>query len=131
MEDKEILKTIGNRIKTARERNNLSVETISASLGIDSNLWAAYEDGLYMPDLGLLISISNELNISLNYLVSHDNDITKPSTMLEELSDEELLERNATKAFCRFLDALHKLPEDNKCKLLSKLQNMTNNPITE
>ncbi len=122
---------IGERLISVRKLNNLSIEEISDYFGIDPKLWAAYEKGLYTPDFRLILSVSHILNISPSYLFGQSDDITKPSTLLGDLSEEQLLEKKVWLAFCDFLDALNNLTEENKAKILTHIKNMTDDSITK
>lgn len=122
MEHKKTPKIIGNRIRMAREYNKLSIADAAESFGIDAKLLDAYENGLYYPDLNLILLISKKLNVAVDFLSGYDNDITKPSLSVNNFSNIEVLENNAYAAFEEFVVALNKLPEQNKNNILIKIQ---------
>lgn len=123
MKENTNLSIIGERIKSVREYNNLSIDKIADSFGIDPKLWDAYEKGLYAPDFRLMLSISHALNISPSYLCGQNDDITKPSNLFGDLSEEQISEKKVIMAFCDFLDALNQLPQKSKAETLLKIQN--------
>lgn len=122
---------IGERLKSVREHNNLSIDEISGFFGIDPKLWAAYEDGLYMPDFRFILSVSRILNTSPSYLCGQIDDITQYPTKPCDLSEEQIAEKKVLMAFGDFLDALNELPEGNKTEILTHIKSLSDAAMTE
>ncbi len=88
----------GNRIASLRDKQKLTQEQLSISLGISRAALSHYEKNRREPDYETLIKIANYFKVSMDYLVGRTND---PQNELNkevkefvdtlELSDEEIL----------------------------------------
>ena len=63
-------KKIGKFISKNRKRKGLTQEQLGELLGVSNKTISRWENGNYMPDLSLLIPLSEVLNISLNELLN-------------------------------------------------------------
>lgn len=63
-------KKIGKFISENRKRKGLTQEQLGELLGVTNKTISRWENGNYMPDLSLLIPLSETLNISLNELLN-------------------------------------------------------------
>lgn len=59
---------IGNTLKLLRKKHNLTQDKFSNILGIAQTTYAGYETNKHIPDIFILIKISDYFNISLDYL---------------------------------------------------------------
>ncbi|WP_346879334.1 MULTISPECIES: helix-turn-helix transcriptional regulator [unclassified Clostridium] len=63
-----IAKKIGNEIKVARERNNLTQQQLSKKINISRNYLSDIECGRYIPSTEKLLVLARILDIDLNLL---------------------------------------------------------------
>lgn len=77
---------IGNFIQDLRKKNGFTQEELAARLNVSSKSISRWENGKNMPDLSLLISISKELGITVNELISGE--------IIETENYQEKLEQN-------------------------------------
>ena len=61
---------IGKFIAKLRKDKNMTQEQLVEKLGVNSKSISRWENGRNMPDLSLLIPLSNELGITVNDLLS-------------------------------------------------------------
>lgn len=66
-------KKIGEYIAKNRKLKNYTQEQLAQKLGVTSKTISRWENGNYMPDLSLIIPLSNALDISVNELLSGEN----------------------------------------------------------
>ena len=62
--------TIGDKIKELRKEQNMTQENLAEKLNVSRQTISKWESGLGYPETEKLLSISKELNISLDYLFS-------------------------------------------------------------
>ena len=62
----------GLRIWELRESRNMSQETLGKRIGRSKPVISSYENNIKTPPLDVLIKISNEFNVSLDYLVGKE-----------------------------------------------------------
>lgn len=67
---------IGEKIKTLRQQNGLSQESLANKLSVSRQAITKWETNRGIPDIENLKSLSILFNVSLDYLVSEDNDIS-------------------------------------------------------
>ncbi|WP_346930237.1 helix-turn-helix transcriptional regulator [Clostridium sp.] len=63
-----IAKKIGNEIKVAREKNNLTQQQLSKKINISRNYLSDIECGRYIPSTEKLLVLARILDIDLNLL---------------------------------------------------------------
>lgn len=69
-----IAKKIGNEIKVARERNNLTQQQLSKKTNISRNYLSDIECGRYIPSTEKLLALARILNFDLNLLKVTDKE---------------------------------------------------------
>ena len=62
---------IGNRIKTIREKANISLNDLSKNIGISKNVLMLYEEGNKQINITNVIKICNYFNEKIDNLVSY------------------------------------------------------------
>lgn len=76
---------IGKFIAQNRKKKNMTQENLAEKLGVTSKTISRWENGNYMPDISLLKPLSDELDITLNDLLSGEKvDKEKYQEKLEE-----------------------------------------------
>ena len=73
-------KKIGKFIASNRKKKGLTQEMLGERLGVSNKTISRWENGNYMPDLSLLIPLSEELDITLNELLNGEK-ITNENIM--------------------------------------------------
>ena len=63
---------IGNLIKKIRKNKNMTQEELANKLGCNCKTISRWETGNYMPDISMLKPLSEELDLTLNELLSGD-----------------------------------------------------------
>lgn len=91
------VKTVGQRIRTARKTTPLTIEQLAERVGIASESLAHIECGSRKPSLSLLFNIANELNVSLDYLSGRTPAGTQ--SLINELANTEELTLRQRQAF--------------------------------
>ena len=66
---------IGKFIAKKRKEKNMTQEELSRVLGVTNKTVSRWENGNYMPDLSLLKPLSETLGVSLNALLSGEDDV--------------------------------------------------------
>lgn len=61
-------KTVGDRIKTLREKKNYSQETLAKMIGVAVSTTCMYETGERSPRDEIKVKIANALGKSVNYI---------------------------------------------------------------
>ena len=69
-----VVMNIGEKIKTLRQQNGLSQEGLANKLSVSRQAITKWETNRGIPDIENLKSLSDIFNVSLDYLVSDDND---------------------------------------------------------
>lgn len=77
---------IGKYIAENRKKKNLTQEQLAEKLGVTSKTISRWENGNYMPDIALLKPLSEELDVTLNDLLSGEK--------IEKEQYQEKLEEN-------------------------------------
>lgn len=77
---------IGERIKETRGRNGLTQSALAKRLGISRSAVNAWEMGISIPSAQYLIELSNQFNVSVDFLLERT---TKEMVDITFLSEEE------------------------------------------
>lgn len=99
----DIKKSIGFRVKTARESRQISQEKLAEYLGVSASTISRLETGREMTSIEKLYQISKELDVSFSYLVS---DLSNTAEDAPDKTELEIIQR------------LHHMPEKSKQHLL-------------
>ncbi len=75
MSEKKETYRFGEKIKKVRERQKLTLKSLSEKIGVSSSLLSQIENNRVSPSLDTLIAITDELDIDLEYLFK---DLQKP-----------------------------------------------------
>ena len=86
MNDEKEFNTVGNRIRTYRERLNMSVYDLAQKSGIDEKVVNSIEKGEVLPALGVLTKLSRALGQRLGTFM---DDQFKPDPIVTRASDVE------------------------------------------
>ncbi|MEW6698701.1 MAG: helix-turn-helix transcriptional regulator [Bacillota bacterium] len=92
--------SLGNRLKTLREENNLSREELANLLGLSYWAISKYENNERIPDHETLNKIADYFKITIDYLLGRSNDPSpSPKTTIDEEWPEvaNILRRNGKK----------------------------------
>ena len=93
---------IGKYIAENRKKKNMTQEQLAEKIGVTSKTISRWENGNYMPDISLLKPLSEELDITLNDLLSGEKvEKEKYQEKLEEniintidYSNKKVIEKN-------------------------------------
>lgn len=69
--------TIGERIKEARKENGMTQQELAQQLNISRSAISNWEIGRNYPDIQMIVSISNLLDVSLDQLLKGDDAVVK------------------------------------------------------
>ena len=103
---------IGNYLKELRKARNLTQEELSEKLGVSRRSVSRWETGSNLPDLDILIELSDFYDVDLRDMLtgkteneSMDKEIKETALMVAEYSNEEKIK--VTKRFhCMYLCAV-------------------------
>lgn len=76
--------TLGSKIKKARTEANLTQKDLADQLSVTFQTVSKWEGGVTEPDLATLRAIAKILGVSLEYLVSEDEDVEKTKSVEKE-----------------------------------------------
>ncbi len=103
---------IGKRIAEKRQKINMSQEELAEKVDSSANYISNLERNKRHPSLVMLIKIANELDISIDYL----------------LSDDEELKRNENNIVLKeTLKAINKLEENDREEFITYVKNFAEN----
>ena len=74
MNESELLKSLGIRIRILREERKISQQNLAAMCNFEKSNMARIESGRTNPTFLTLCKISSALNVSMSLLVDHDNE---------------------------------------------------------
>lgn len=83
------LKGIGDRIRAARERLNLSQEDLALRLGKTQNAISLYERGLRAIHLSEIDGLAKALEVPISYFFGDDDPISEIMDLLLQFPTEE------------------------------------------
>lgn len=83
----EIKEEIGKRVRLAREHISLSQKGLGATIDVTNQVIHSYEIGRALPPIPVAIRLAKELKVSLNWLLTGEDQgpIPKPPTPEEKL----------------------------------------------
>ncbi len=96
------LNKIGKFISINRKKQNLTQELLAKKLGVTNKTVSRWENGNYMPDISLLIPLSEILNITVNELLIGDFISIKNETLENNLKTVVKLSNTKIKKSKRF-----------------------------
>lgn len=79
------MKTLGDRLKYARECKGVSQLQVSKDLGINNKSLSGYERNVAEPDIELLKKLSNYYNMDINYIIGDAKEDIYKNSLIEEL----------------------------------------------
>ncbi|KJF45767.1 MULTISPECIES: helix-turn-helix domain-containing protein [Bacillus] len=78
---------LGDRLRSLREKHNLTQEQIAKKIGISRGTYAHYEINKRRPDYETLIKITDIFNVSLDFLLTGKEFDNSNEDMWKELLD--------------------------------------------
>lgn len=69
MPNKEMMGSLGKRLREARQAKGLSQRHLGAALGLHQSTLAGYEAGVRQPDNAILVRLAEVLDVSVDYLL--------------------------------------------------------------
>lgn len=78
---------LGDRIRSLREKNNLTQEQIAKKIGISRGTYAHYEINKRRPDYETLIKIANLFDVSTDYLLKGEEHYKELASEINKRSD--------------------------------------------
>ena len=103
--DKRARSVFSERLRMLRKSNNLTQKQVAQSLSIDRSTYAYYEIDKTKPDYDTLLRISRIFNVSVDFLLGRDRDVSASVTLHEELAflniyrQLDSIQRNAVMQF--------------------------------
>lgn len=83
MNDKEINKYVGMKIKEFRKEKKLTQKELADLVGIKNSAISNYEQGVRIPKRDFLFKVANSLNVSIDEFFPNQNRIIPSSTLSE------------------------------------------------
>lgn len=109
MENNEIRKAFGTRLKRLRKQKKWTQKELAAKLEIGFSQFNKYECGLHIPPIEKLIQLSELFDTSLDYLLTGDSSEEKPLhniRLLERFKELENFATDEKEAIIAILDAM-------------------------
>ena len=109
MEDNEIRKNFGSRIKQLRKQKSWTQKELAAKLEIGFSQLNKYECGLHIPPVEKLIQLSELFDTSVDYLLTGNRSENRPLhniRLLERFRALENFQTNDQEAVITILDAM-------------------------
>jgi transcriptional regulator with XRE-family HTH domain len=124
--DQEVKKLIGMRVRTCRQRMEISQEGLANKLGMKRTNVANYEAGRVVPPGSVLLQLSEIFNVTTDYLLGLTDDPEKHTGELDEDlmqiqrakkklkgKDREKIERMVEMIKLSFIDATSEDDDDD------------------
>lgn len=80
------------RLKTIREKRNITQIRLSVGVSVSQETISAYESGKAMPSADTLVKLADFLNTSTDYLLGRIKDDTPLNQISNEIVDKQLTE---------------------------------------
>jgi transcriptional regulator with XRE-family HTH domain len=109
MENKEIRRAFGTRLKRLRKQKKWTQKELAAKLDIGFSQFNKYECGLHIPPIEKLIQLSELFDTSLDYLLTGSRSEEKPLhsiRLLERFRELENFTTDEKEAIIAILDAM-------------------------
>jgi transcriptional regulator with XRE-family HTH domain len=109
MENNEIRKAFGTRLKRLRKQKKWTQKELAAKLEIGFSQFNKYECGLHIPPIEKLIQLSELFDTSLDYLLTGNSSEEKPLhniRLLERFKELENFATDEKEAIIAILDAM-------------------------
>ena len=84
-----MLVNLGNKLKSARMNNNLSRKQVAELVGVTASIIGHYETGERVPSLPVLLKLSAQYKVSIDYLL--DNPVSNNTLSLDGLTSQQIL----------------------------------------
>ncbi len=115
---------ISEKIRKARKSSGYSQEQLAEKLRVSRQAVTKWETGKGMPDIENLKSISDLLNISIDYLIDDSNDFTLNEIKEKiNLSDYEIMQKGVY--YKQDACVLAKYPNADKIHVLTRLKKLS------
>lgn len=124
---------IGAIIRSTREANGDSLETVAERIGIDTELLQAYELGNQPIPMTILVSLSSALSVNLDYFLERNGrigeffEVQKSMKVFEMMSEEvrEFVSSPANQAYIKVAMSLSTMPTEDLRKFAEGLLDIT------
>lgn len=113
--DKQSIKSIGNRIKIAREEIGLSQSDVSRIMNLSRTTCGQWERGFTNPSVIQLVKLADILKTSIEYLARGEGCNKQHQTPIKEQDQEKIV--NA-----QIVEICKKMPLEKKQKLVEFLK---------
>lgn len=125
MENEDLKKAVGKRIKALRRSYGLTQEQLSETIDISVTYYSLVECGNRMLSLKNLIKVSKIYSVSMDYLIfgtdKENSDIPRETALFEGLNEAEKLFANTVIMLSRQLKAME---QEFIIKMISDFINM-------
>ncbi len=86
---------LGEKIKELRDKENLSQKELGLMLGISPSTIGMYEQNRRSPDKDMLLKIAKTFNVTVDYLLSSNINVTSPTDGQHNYKDVNDILKNA------------------------------------
>ena len=73
----------GRKLKSLRERKELAQGMVAQNLNLTQATYSRYESGVHQPDYETLKRIANFFNVSIDYLLDNEKNLTEVETIID------------------------------------------------
>ena len=108
--------TIGEKIKSLRQKNNVTQEKLAEYLNISYQSVSKWENNNAMPDISLVIPIANFFGVTIDELFDHDVDMQNADVDEYVKRDLELAHKGyISERIDLWREASYKYPRNSHC----------------
>ena len=116
-------KEIGKRIKSAREKANMSLNDVALKLGVNKSTILRYENGeISKVKAPIIDGLAKVLNVSPHYLMGWEVEESKLEESKNDLIAEAVLKMRTDETFASVVENLYKLDKD-KLETINQMLN--------
>ena len=90
------MKTLGNKISQCRKDNNLTQEALAEKLNVSPQAVSKWENDQSVPDINVLVSLSELFAVSLDWLLKQTDEEYKPLQQSSKLKKPGVLHIDTT-----------------------------------
>jgi transcriptional regulator with XRE-family HTH domain len=122
MNENEINKYVGNKIREFRKRRNLTQKELGEKIGVKHNTISAYENGTNSPEQSALFKIARALDIKVDDLFPSTTEVNVAEELERALHMAKDLRLNDIQLLKALIEKTLSLDEDERDKFLKSVK---------
>lgn len=106
--------TLGERLRNARERKNLTQVAVRERTGINNKTLSGYEKGVSEPDIETLKKLAALYEVTVDWITGNNTIYAEKSKTNPIVLEEKTTYENLSESKKKLLDKYDKLPKDKQ-----------------